>query len=208
MKGMGIVIIRFLSVFVFILLIRVLSKKFIILLTNGMGLVIETTSRIEIEDIEIHVGTVVNSGEYFLEGITVMENKITGSMKNVPSGGAMIWSVSKKNIDLVDFELENIDKMREDILAETKDLGAFVINNLTKSPYGNLADRLPNGRLLTTLPMFGLGLKTYQSDIFNNWINTEWLDGEGGINEITAIDTSSGSFTMDTLNLAKKYMTC
>ena len=49
-----------------------------------------------------------------------------------------------------------------------------------------------------------LAIKTYQSDIFNNWINTEWLDGEGGINEITAIDTSSGSFTMDTLNLAKK----
>ena len=33
--------------------------------TNGMGLTIETTSKIEIEDIEIHVGTVVNSGEYF-----------------------------------------------------------------------------------------------------------------------------------------------
>ena len=94
--------------------------------------------------------------------------------------------------------------MREDILESTKDLGAFVINNLTKSPYGNLEDREPGGRLLTTLPMFGLGIKTYQSDIFNNWIKTEWLDGEGGINEITAIDTSSGSFTMDTLNLAKK----
>lgn len=172
--------------------------------TNGMGLVIETTSRIEIEDIEIHVGTVTNSGEYFLEAVTVTENKIMGTMKNIPSSGAMIWSVSKKNIDLVEFDLKNIDEMREDILAETKDIGAFVINNLTKSPYGNLADRAPGGRLLTTLPMFGLGIKTYQSDIFNNWINTEWLDGEGGINDITAIDTSSGSFTMDTLNLAKK----
>lgn len=171
---------------------------------NGMKLIIDTSSRIEIEDIEIHVGTVVSSGEYFLEGITVSENQITGTMKNIPSSGAMIWSVSKKTIDLVDFDLENIDKMREDILAETKDLGAFVINNLTKTPYGILAERFTNGRLLTTLPMFGLGIKTYQSDIFNNWINTEWLDGEGGINEITAIDTSSGSFTMDTLNLAKK----
>lgn len=172
--------------------------------TNGMGLVIETTNRIEIEDLEIHVGTVINSGEYFLEAVTVEANRITGTMKNLPSGGAMVWSVSKKNIDLVEFDLKNIDEMREDILAETKDLGAFVINNLSKTPYGNIADRMPGGRLLTTLPMFGLGIKTYQSDIFNNWINTEWLDGEGGINEITAIDTSSGSFTMDTLNLAKK----
>lgn len=50
----------------------------------------------------------------------------------------------------------------------------------------------------------GLFIKTYQSDIFNNWVSTEWIDGENGINAITAIDTSSGSFTMDSLNLAKK----
>ena len=78
--------------------------------TNGMGLVIETTNRIEIEDIEIHIGTVTNSGEYFLESVTVTENKIAGIIKNIPSSGAMIWSVSKKNIDLVEFNLENIDK--------------------------------------------------------------------------------------------------
>ena len=35
-------------------------------------------------------------------------------------------------------------------------------------------------------------------------IQTEWLEGENGINAITSVDTSSGSFTMDTLNLAKK----
>ena len=134
--------------------------------TNGMGLIIETTDKIELEDIEIHVGTVTSSGEYFLEAVTVTANKITGTMKNIPSSGAMIWSVSKKNIDLVEFNLKNIDEMREDILADTKDIGAFVINNLTKSPYGNLAEREPGGRLLTTLPMFGLAIKTYQSDIF------------------------------------------
>ena len=50
----------------------------------------------------------------------------------------------------------------------------------------------------------GLIIKTYDSDIFNNWIQTESLEGENGINAITAIDTSTGSFTMDTLNLAKK----
>jgi hypothetical protein len=41
----------------------------------------------------------------------------------------------------------------------------------------------------------------------NFWVNTEWIDGETGINAITAIDTSSGSFTLDTLNLAKKVYT-
>lgn len=56
-------------------------------------------------------------------------------------------------------------------------------------------------------PLVGLALKTYQSDINTNWINTEWIDGETGINAITAIDTSAGSFTLDTLNLAKKVYT-
>ena len=55
--------------------------------------------------------------------------------------------------------------------------------------------------------MVGLVLKTYQSDINTNWVNTEWIDGDTGINAITAIDTSSGSFTLDTLNLAKKVYT-
>ena len=55
--------------------------------------------------------------------------------------------------------------------------------------------------------MVGLALKTYQSDINTNWVNTEWIDGETGINAITAIDTSDGSFTLDTLNLAKKVYT-
>ena len=50
----------------------------------------------------------------------------------------------------------------------------------------------------------GLGLQTYQSDLFNNWLSTEWIDGTNGINAITAIDTSSGSFNIDTLNLDRK----
>ena len=50
----------------------------------------------------------------------------------------------------------------------------------------------------------GLAVKTYQSDIFNNWINTEWIDGENGINAITAVDVSEGKLELDTLILAKK----
>ena len=52
--------------------------------------------------------------------------------------------------------------------------------------------------------MGGLCLKTHFSDIYNNWVNKEWIDGENGITALTAIDTSAGSFTIDTLNLAQK----
>ena len=93
--------------------------------------------------------------------------------------------------------------MREELLTTTKNQEYIINEDNAFEPYLGLTERL-NDKLKTTYPQFGLAIKTYQSDIFNNWINTEWLDGEGGINEITAIDVSSGSFTMDTLNLAKK----
>ena len=52
----------------------------------------------------------------------------------------------------------------------------------------------------------GLVIKTYDSDIFNNWIQTDWIDGVGGITEITSIDISAndGKLTMDALNLQQK----
>lgn len=52
----------------------------------------------------------------------------------------------------------------------------------------------------------GMLLKTYDSDIFNNWIRTDWIDGAGGITEITSIDIAAndGKLTMDALNLQQK----
>lgn len=52
----------------------------------------------------------------------------------------------------------------------------------------------------------GMLLKTYDSDIFNNWVKTDWIDGAGGITEITSIDiiANDGKLTMDALNLQQK----
>ena len=46
--------------------------------------------------------------------------------------------------------------------------------------------------------------KTYDSDIYQNWVNTDWIDGSNGINEITAVNVADGKLTMDALNLAQK----
>lgn len=52
----------------------------------------------------------------------------------------------------------------------------------------------------------GMLLKTYDSDIFNNWVRTDWIDGAGGITELTSIDITAndGKLTMDALNLQQK----
>lgn len=100
------------------------------------------------------------------------------------------------------YPLTDIDETREAILASGRN--QFIVSS-TNAPY--IADLLVNdseGIPATASPLTGLCLKTYQSDINTNWVNTEWIEGENGINEITAIDTSSGSFTIDQLNLASK----
>lgn len=103
------------------------------------------------------------------------------------------------------YPLSAIDDMRENILSAGK------TQYISQDPF--IVDifkpiQTKNGIAPScSQPMVGLALKTYQSDINTNWVNTEWIDGETGINAITAIDTSGGSFTLDTLNLAKKVYT-
>ena len=60
------------------------------------------------------------------------------------------------------------------------------------------------GKLYANTAGNGLLIKTYQSDKFNNWVSTEWIDGGNGISEITAISTAGDKFTIDQLNLSKK----
>ena len=108
-------------------------------------------------------------------------------------------------------KLSEIDDMRENILAAGRtayECSESFINNIFKTHIDpNAIEPERNQVYDCASPMVGLVLKTYQSDINTNWVNTEWIDGETGINAITAIDTSGGSFTLDTLNLAKKVYT-
>lgn len=114
-----------------------------------------------------------------------------------------------KLLTIQDEPLKDIDTLREKILSNTTEL---VINgnadNLVIPNYiKKLVQTTKSGNYISYASenaLHGICLKTYQSDIFNNWINTEWIDGENGINAITAIDTTAGNFTLDTLNLSKK----
>lgn len=100
------------------------------------------------------------------------------------------------------FKPTEIDLIREKILQAP-----------TNAPYDLMTSAIgfftmlggrTNNYLNTSFPQCGLCVKTYQSDLFNNWINTEWIDGENGISEITAVSVNNGSFTIDALNLAQK----
>ncbi len=105
--------------------------------------------------------------------------------------------------ELVRFPLTNIDDMRMDILESVRDTTPFVVNDQTYAPYG-LSLARDGAQWFLTSNQEGLGIKTYQSDLFNNWISTEWIDGDNGINAITSVSTTGDEFTIDALNLANK----
>ena len=102
---------------------------------------------------------------------------------------------------LKQYALETLDKVRDEILknpgnvelemAKTEDTD---VNNLFKDISTGAENKLG-----------GLILKTYDSDIFNNWVKTDWVDGENGISKVTALKPDEdGTITMDALNLQQK----
>lgn len=128
------------------------------------------------------------------------------------SGKNPITMPDNQKIKLTEFPLKNIDDERTKILAAPS-TSAYIVNN-GDLPYGAATGPmdLPNHDRTKTytssLAWFsqaGLAVKTYLSDRFNNWLNTEWIDGTtGGINAITAVDVTDGKLTMDALILQKK----
>lgn len=128
------------------------------------------------------------------------------------TGSFAITMPDNQKIKLTEFPLKNIDDERTAILAAPS-TSAYTISN-EKMPYAAALKTisLPNYNRTKTyqssnawFSQAGLAVKTYLSDRFNNWLNTEWIDGTtGGINAITAVDVSDGKLTMDALILQKK----
>ena len=106
--------------------------------------------------------------------------------------------------ELEEFPLTNIDEMTMDLLTDVRNTGSYDIDSASRTPY-SLPLKTENGARCMIGTQEGLALKTYQSDKFNNWIDTEWIDGTGGVSEVTRVATDAdGAFTIDALSLANK----
>ena len=113
------------------------------------------------------------------------------------------------------FPLTEIDDLREYILSKGREeiiidqdsdekLKSLFIYNVLTSPNPDEAGTSKSIPPIGALEMGGLCLKTHQSDLFNNWVNKEWVDGDNGINAVTDVDVSNGKLNLDALNLAQK----
>jgi len=135
--------------------------------------------------------------------------EIVGMSKTVSNGETVKTYTSS-------YRLEEIDNLREYILKQGKK-EILIKSNSTEEWLGTsfIKDVLvgttnketlePNVKMpIIQMEMGGLCLKTLQSDIFNNWVNKEWVDGDNGINAITDVAITDGKLNLDSLNIAQK----
>ena len=112
-------------------------------------------------------------------------------------------------VEIGQYDLKLLDQIR-DVILHKKGNQALIVygTNLNETNNGSTELEGMIGDLVTSQSnkLGGMLLKTYDSDIFNNWIKTDWIDGAGGITEITSIDITAndGKLTMDALNLQQK----
>lgn len=122
---------------------------------------------------------------------------------NTPVQGVLPDEIT--SIKLNPFPLKNIDEMRKRLLTKW-DLGEEVVLDYTETlmPYSTITQQetFSDGDESANInPMQGLVVKCYQSDMFNNWIDTAFWNK---ISQMSRVSTASGGFSMDALNLAKK----
>lgn len=109
--------------------------------------------------------------------------------------------------ELGQYELNVLDEIR-DVILHTKGNKTLTLVGEELNTANGGSEKLKSffNDIITSQAnkLGGLMLKTYDSDIFNNWIKKEWIEGTGSIADVTSIDVSDGKLTMDALNLQQK----
>lgn len=105
------------------------------------------------------------------------------------------------------YNLKVLDEIRDVILhAKGNETLKLIDQNMRESAGGSieLGTFMKDLKDSQSNKLGGMLLKTYDSDIFNNWIKKEWIEGAGSVTDRTTIDVSDGQLTMDMLNLQQK----
>lgn len=166
--------------------------------------------KVSVEKNKIVLKTII--GNYYQ-----VSREITGGGKDLTFNGTTedIVEGTVTEAYTSSFPLAEIDDLREYILSKGREqirigkdsdekLKSLFIYNVLYSPNPETAGTDKNIPPITALEMGGLCLKTYQSDLFNNWVNKEWVEGDNGINSVTDVEVKDGKLNLDALNLAQK----
>lgn len=128
------------------------------------------------------------------------------------SRGYITWTNEYigKNNELISFPLENLDKCRTAIL-KASEIGEYVTitdtaenvkNGINYLPYSvNATYDATKEELLAKNSQCGLMIRTHLNDLFNNFVQTDWIEQ---VNQKSSIQIQDGTFTMDSLLVAKR----
>lgn len=134
---------------------------------------------------------------------------IKGTTENIAEGTVVETYTSS-------YLLEEIDNLREYVLKQGKKeilikanstedwIGTSFIKDVLVGTAKAGESEPKIKKPIIQMEMGGLCLKTLQSDIFNNWVNKEWVDGDNGIKAITDVAINDGKLNLDSLNIAQK----
>lgn len=116
---------------------------------------------------------------------------------------------ARPSIKLEPFALSNIDDMRLALMQQP--LGTpFILTKEHEQPYKTnfLNQTIPNANNIKFPNNYasqnGLCVKTYQSDIFNNWIKTGMVGVGSAVAEASKVAVQDGAIYMDSLQIAQK----
>lgn len=144
-----------------------------------------------------------------IQGEPGSEITIKGTTENIAEGTVVETYTSS-------YLLEEIDNLREYVLKQGKKeilIKANSTEDWLKTSFikdvlvgtAKAGESEPKTKKpIIQMEMGGLCLKTLQSDIFNNWVNKEWVDGDNGIKAITDVAITDGKLNLDSLNIAQK----
>jgi hypothetical protein len=144
-----------------------------------------------------------------IQGVPGTEITIKGTTENIAEGTVVETYTSS-------YLLEEIDNLREYVLKQGKKeilikadstedwLGTSFIKDVLVGTAKAGESEPKIKKPIIQMEMGGLCLKTLQSDIFNNWVNKEWVDGDNGIKAITDVAITDGKLNLDSLNIAQK----
>lgn len=195
--------------------------------TNSVQITNSTNIRIDIADIDyqrfwdsIKVTVMTSDGEFTYKRLgELTTNALTDtitldSISAKPYATILQFFTTKETAkfiktELGQYDLKLLDQIR-DVILHKKGNETLIISEENVGASSNGSPELSNFildlRNSQANKLGGMLLKTYDSDIFNNWVQTDWIDGTGGITEITSINISAndGKLTMDALNLQQK----
>lgn len=156
--------------------------------TEGSGITQYMRGRIMLSDCELeYENRILTIRINFGADFTLQNGQSSDTTAMVTFQGGTLHTESRSDIIMKNYKLEDLDNLREDILSKGR--AEYIIGNsgqnCTVASVNEMVSDIANGGQL-----YGLPLKTHFSDIFNNWVNKEWIEGDNGITALTSIDTS------------------